>query len=364
MYIDDIDHVEFYVGDAQQTAYYMCTAFGFRLCGRAGPETGLPDQRSLLLRHGGIAMVLTSGLARDHPATEYVARHGDGVAKIAFRVADADLAAAEAARRGCAVLREPVRFAAEDASVTIAEVGGFGEVTHPLVARDGSGDQFLPGAMEMLPANGEPDTGLLHTVDHVAVCLPAGTLDETVHFYGRIFDLPEIFAEYVEVGRQAMASKVVQSRSKRATFTLIEPDTGREPGQIDAFLRAHGGAGVQHLAFGAVDIATAVPALIDRGVRFLDTPSAYYDRLGARLGPTGVDIDVLRRYNILVDRDHWGELFQIFTRSMHVRGTYFMEIIDRRGAETFGSGNIKALYEAVERSDATPPRRVAVPGRG
>ncbi|TDD95355.1 VOC family protein [Actinomadura rubrisoli] len=380
MHIDAIDHVEFYVGDARQAAYYLCTAFGFRIRGQAGPETGLADQRSLQLRHGGVDLLLTSGLGPDHPATEYVARHGDGIAKIAFRVADAARTLTEATRRGGTVVSEPSRFEAGDAAVTIAEVAGVGDLAHPLIEREGPGTGFLPGVMEMLPADGdphgdtggephggtdgdpdgetggEPDGGLFRELDHVAVCLPAGTLHEAVHFYGQVFDFPEIFSEYVEVGRQAMASKVVQSRSANATFTLIEPDTNREPGQIDAFLRAHRGAGVQHLAFRTDDIAAAVRTLTDRGVRFLETPPAYYDRLDARLGTTDLDSELLRRHNILADRDHSGELFQIFSKSMHVRGTFFTEVIERRGARTFGSSNIKALYEAVERAASDSPR--------
>jgi 4-hydroxymandelate synthase len=211
---------------------------------------------------------------------------------------------------------------------------------------------FLPGVVDMLAEDPEDGDGLLSIVDHAAICLPAGELAPTVRYYREVFGFQQIFEEFIEVGEQAMDSKVVQSPSERVTFTLIEPVPDRRPGQIDGFLARHGGAGVQHLAFLTDDIVRAVRTFEDRGVRFLSTPASYYEALEARLGGTEVDVRDLRSTNVLVDRDHWGELFQIFTRSMHVRDTYFMEIIDRHGARTFGSGNIKALYEAVERAEA------------
>lgn len=364
MKISGIDHVEFYVGDAQQTAFYLCTAFGFRICGQGGPETGLPGQRSLLLRQGDIQLVLTSGLADDHPAAEYVRRHGDGVAVIAFGTDDPALAQAEAVRLGATAVEAPREYAAGGARAVTATVSGFGDVAHRFVVRERAGEdpgeqflpgafeQFLPGAFEMMAADPDPGDGLLHLLDHVAVCLPAGTLERTVEYYRTVFGFSQIFQERIEVGEQAMDSKVVQSPSGTVTFTLIEPDVNLRPGQIDQFLGAHGGAGVQHLAFLTHDIVTAVRRFGERGAEFLTTPDSYYDRLAARLGDVDLPVDRLRETSVLVDSDHWGQMFQIFTRSMHVRRTFFLEIIDRHGALTFGSGNIKALYEAVERDRA------------
>ncbi|MEU3734948.1 4-hydroxyphenylpyruvate dioxygenase [Streptomyces sp. NPDC033538] len=353
MNIGAVDHVEFYVGDAQQAAFYLCTAFGFRVRGQAGPETGHVDRRSLLLSQGGIDLVLTSALSCEHPAAEYVTRHGDGVANIAFEVTDAAGAFDAAVEQGAAVVEEPEVHRRGGTEVVTAGVSGFGDVAHRFVQRTGDRADFLPGVMEIFAADPEESEQLLHTVDHAAICLPAGELRPTVAYYERVFGFRQIFEEFIEVGDQAMDSKVVQSASGEVTFTLIEPVTDRRPGQIDTFLERHGGAGVQHLALLTDDIVTTVPAMEARGVTFLETPDAYYDELTDRLGRPDLRLEDLRRTNVLVDRDHWGQVFQIFTQSMHVRRTFFWEVIDRHGARTFGSGNIKALYEAVAR-EKTP----------
>ncbi|MFD4606939.1 4-hydroxyphenylpyruvate dioxygenase [Streptomyces sp. NPDC058440] len=352
MNIGAVDHVELYVGDAQQSAFYLCTAFGFRVRGQAGPETGRADSRSLLLRQGGIDIVLTSALTPDHPAAQYVSRHGDGVAGIAFEVTDAAKAFETAVERGATAVEEPVVHSRSGTEVVTATVLGFGDVAHRFVQRTGDRDDFLPGTMDIFAADPDESARLLHTVDHAAICLPAGELGPTVAFYEKVFGFSQIFEEFIEVGEQAMDSKVVQSPSGKVTFTLIEPVTGRQPGQIDTFLARHGGAGVQHLALLTDDIVTTVPAMEERGVTFLETPGAYYDELSQRLDEPDLRMEDLRRTNVLVDQDHWGQVFQIFTQSMHVRKTFFWEVIDRHGARTFGSGNIKALYEAVAREKA------------
>ncbi|MFF9045091.1 4-hydroxyphenylpyruvate dioxygenase [Streptomyces parvulus] len=352
MKIEAVDHVEFHVGDAQQSAFYLCTAFGFRVAGQAGPETGRADSRSLLLRQGGVDVVLTSALTPDHPAAGYVSRHGDGVANIAFRTPDAVKAFETAVARGATPVEEPVVHSQCGTEVVTASVLGFGDVAHRFVQRTRDPAEFLPGTMDMIAADPEESEQLLHTVDHAAICLPAGELRPTVAFYEKVFGFGQIFEEFIEVGEQAMDSKVVQSSSGKVTFTLIEPVTDRRPGQIDTFLARHGGAGVQHLALLTDDIVSAVPALEARGVTFLDTPGSYYDELSGRLKRPDLRLEDLRRTNVLVDQDHWGQVFQIFTQSMHVRKTFFWEVIDRHGARTFGSGNIKALYEAVAREKA------------
>ncbi|HKT00984.1 MAG TPA: VOC family protein, partial [Rugosimonospora sp.] len=198
----------------------------------------------------------------------------------------------------------------------------------------------------------EPDAGLLDAVDHVALCVPGADLVSTVDWYARVFGFRQIFEERVEVGAQAMDSRVVQSPSGAVTVTIVAPDASACPGQLDDFLRAHDGAGVQHLALSTPDIVGAVRALGERGVAFLATPDSYYDGIKERLGEVDLSIDALRAGNILVDRDHWGEMFQIFTRSTVERGTFFFELIERHGALTFGSNNIRALYEAKERARA------------
>ena len=343
-----IDHIEFYVGDAIAMTQSLCSVYGFRVYGRGGPETGLPGQRSVLLGQGAIRILLTSGLHEDHPASQFVARHGDGVAVIGFR---ADAAAyPDAVAAGATSIGQPRCWDNDRARVVTAEIEGFGEVVYRLVERHGLDGEFLPGAIAMEPgaAAGAADD-LLTLIDHVALCVPAGKLDPTIAFHEQVLGFTVIFQEYVEVGAQGMTSKVVQSPSGSATFTIIEPDLSRQAGQIDDFLAWHGGAGVQHLAFLTQDIAAAVRTFSERGAGFAVTPSSYYDMLGARLGPTEIPVEALRPLGILVDRDHWGQMYQIFAKSTHIRRTYFHELIERRGARTFGMSNIPALYAAKDR---------------
>jgi 4-hydroxymandelate synthase len=349
MEIYGIDHVELYVGDARQAAFYLGHAFGLQIHGQGGPETGLPGQRSLLLREDAVQLVLTSGLVADHPAAAYVQRHGDGVAVVGLEVDNAAGAYTELLARGAESVAAPVIYTDQQTTVVIAEVGGFGDVIHRLVERRGPRHEFLPGAIQLTePASG-PDEKLFSEIDHLAICVPSGQLKPTVEFYQKVFGFLPIFEETIEVAGQGMESTVVQSPSKHATFTLIEPDPNRRPGQINDFLSWHAGAGVQHIALRTGNIVEAVSTLARRGVNFLASPSTYYQALPERVGEVETPIEDLEKLGILVDRDHWGQLLQIFTESMHVRRTLFLEIIERRGAMTFGSGNIKALYEAKER---------------
>jgi 4-hydroxymandelate synthase len=351
-----IDHVEFYVGDARQAAFVLCSAFGFRLYGQGGPETGLSGQRSLLLGQGDCRVLLTSGLLPDHPAVDFVSRHGDGVAVIAFGARNTKAAYAAAVAGGATALEPPRVYSGDAASVVTACVSGFGDVVHRLVERHGDPAEFLPGAIEMLevPPPSEPD--LLRTIDHAAICLEPGTLDATTRYYRDAFGFELVFEEYIEVGAQGMFSQVVQSPGAGATLTLIQPDLSRSPGQIDDFLAWHAGPGVQHLALTSRDIAVAVDTLTGRGVRFAPTPQSYYTSLEGRLGTAGLPVDRLKPRGILVDRDHWGQMYQIFAMSLHVRRTFFWELIERHGARTFGTSNIPALYEAKERELAAVRR--------
>jgi 4-hydroxymandelate synthase len=349
MTIHGIDHVEWYVGDARQTAFLLCNVYGFRIAGAGGPETGLGNQRSLLLKQGDISMVLTSALNSAHPAAQYVAKHGDGIAVIAFACDDADALYHETVAKGARSITRPAVWEDGGTSVTMAAVGGFGDVTHRLVSRSGKPVSFWPKAFDMITPDPDTSDNLLQVIDHVAVCLAAGRLDQTVKYYEDVFGFRETFQEFIDVDGQGMISKVVQSPSEMVTFTLIEPDLSRRAGQIDDFLQWHGGAGVQHLAFLTPDIVTAVRTFSDRGVGFAVTPGSYYEGLEEKAGPLDRPLEDLRELGVLVDSDHWGRMYQIFTQSMHVRRTLFLELIERHGALTFGTNNIKALYEAKER---------------
>jgi 4-hydroxymandelate synthase len=357
MNVTTVDHVEFYVDDAQRTAEHLCSAFGFRCYGQGGPETGLAGQRSLLLGQGGIRLLVTSALAADHPAAAYVERHGDGVACVALRTDDAAAAFAHAVRAGARPVAQPRLWQRGDAAVLAATVSGPGAITHRLVERRSAGADFLPGGIDLIAPDPERGDDLLEIIDHLALCVPAGEVDPTVHFYRDAFGLAEIFTERIEVGNQAMDSKVVQSASREVTVTIVAPDATTGAGQLDDFLGANAGAGVQHLAWSTNDIATAVRTFGGRGVRFLTTPDSYYDAIEERLGDVGVPIAALRAGKILVDRDHYGEMFQIFTESPAGRHTYFFELIERHGALTFGTNNIRALFEAKERARATAEAR-------
>jgi 4-hydroxymandelate synthase len=349
MTILGIDHVEFYVADLEKAAAALSRGFGFRTAcsapaGPAAPGSAAEGSRSLRLRQGRIKLVLTAASSPSHPAADFVQRHGDGVASIAFRADDVRQQFAAAVAGGAAPIAAPELARREDpvaadGLVRQAVVSGFGDVTHRLVERDGP-------AAEAEPARGR-DGELFEALDHAAICLLPGELEAVVRFYRDAFGFAHTFDERIEVGGQAMVSKVIQDRAGAVTFTLLEPDPDLKPGQIDQFLSAHGGAGVQHLALRTPDIVRAVRALSASGVEFLTAPAGYYRSLEGRLGAFPIPIDMLRDTNVLADRDQWGQLFQIFSHSTHERRTFFFELIERRGARTFGSGNIKALYEAL-----------------
>jgi 4-hydroxymandelate synthase len=350
MNILGVDHIELYVGDAIAAAKALRTGYGFRVYGHGGPDTGLPGQRTILLGQGDIRILLTSGLHKDHPASQFVARHGDGVAVTAFRTDSAANAYTDAVVAGGVGTREPRTWENDDARVVTAEVAGFGDVIYRLVERDGTDAQFQPHAIEMEPGSADrADDDLLRIIDHAAVCVPAGELDSTVAFHQRVFGFTVTFQEYIEIGDQGVMSKVVQSPSGGVTFTILEPDLRRQAGQINDFLSWHDGAGVQHVAFLTNDIVGAVRTFTGRGVEFAVTPSSYYDMLAERPGGTDLAIEELRPLGILADRDSWGLMYQIFAKSTHIRRTYFFELIDRHGARTFGTNNIPALYAAKER---------------
>ncbi|MFF7474795.1 4-hydroxyphenylpyruvate dioxygenase [Streptomyces sp. NPDC008092] len=339
-----IDYVEMYVEHLESAAFDWADRYGFTVAG----TSDCAGHRSVALRHGRITLVLTQAVSDQHPASAYVAAHGDGVADIALRTADVGAAFAAATANGALVHRHPARH--PDRPKVTAAVHGFGDVVHTLVQRyPGEGPGLPAGFVPDPRAAAEPagDVGLAD-IDHVAVCLDTGDLEPTVDYYLDTLGFRDIFEERIVVGAQAMLSRVVQSRSGTVTLTLIQPDPTADPGQIDEFLKSHQGAGVQHLAFSSPDAVRSVRALGRRGVTFLSTPSAYYDLLEGRIDLGPQRLADLRATNVLADEDHGGRLFQIFTASSHPRHTLFFEVIERQGAKTFGSSNIKALYEAVE----------------
>ncbi|MES4906467.1 MULTISPECIES: 4-hydroxyphenylpyruvate dioxygenase [unclassified Streptomyces] len=360
-----LDHIEFFVTDLEATVSELSAGYGLEVLVPPTRGNRGGDHRSALLGRNRIRLLVTQALSDDHPARAYVERHGDGVADIALRVTDVRATHAELVANGAVEVAPPRE---EDGCVTAAVVG-FGDVIHTLVERrPGVSADRIPGLPEPRPLTAEGLTaeeptaedpvGLLN-VDHFAVCLPLGELSEATRFYADVFDMPMVFKERIEVGPMGMNSAVVQSRSGDVTFTLIEPMPGARAGQIESFLADHGGAGVQHVAFATDDIVHSVGTMGGRGVPFLSTPGTYYDLLTARLTPLRHSVEQLRELSVLVDEDHDGQLFQIFTRSVHPRGTLFFEVIERIRATTFGSNNIRALYEAIELQRAAAAKEQA-----
>lgn len=333
-----VNHVEFYVGDAAAAEVELAERYGFETTATSGSRHGDDDHFSIALRRGEIHLVLTQPRSVRHAAHEYLARHGDGVADIALRTPDVRGSFERAMLGGAPAAGE-------------AAIHGYGGVRHTFVEDRGPEVVAIPG-FPPVPATGPCAEVGIHDIDHFAFCLNAGELEAAAGVYSSALDFTLIFEERIAVGTQAMSSQVVQSASRAVTLTLIEPDLSADPGQIDAFLRNHDGPGVQHIAFRCDDAVATVGELTGRGVEFLDIPDSYYRLLGEHLSLATHETEELRRLGILVDQDHDGQLFQIFTKSTHPRRTFFYEIIERRGATTFGSGNIRALYEAVEAEQA------------
>jgi 4-hydroxyphenylpyruvate dioxygenase len=349
--INGTDYVEFYVGNAKQAATYYRAAFGFRLIGYRGPETGTRDRVSYLLEQNKVRFILTTGLAPDHPVQEHVTRHGDGVRDIALWVDDARDAFRKAVERGAQPAYQPESLRDEHGEVIVAGIRTYGDTIHSLVERRGYDGLFMPGfrAVES-PYNPEP-VGLQY-VDHCVGNVELGAMNRWVQFYQDVlgfknlisFDDKDISTEY-----SALMSKVVANGNERIKFPINEPARGKKKSQIDEYLEFYRGPGVQHVAIITHDIVSTVTALRDHGVEFLRVPTTYYDELQGRVGKIDEPIEPLKELGILVDRDDEGYLLQIFTKPVQDRPTLFYEIIQRKGARSFGKGNFKALFEAIER---------------
>ncbi len=347
-----VDHAELFVGDAALSAYFFCHAFGFRMVASGGPETGLAGRRSFVLEQGDARLVVTSALGAGGEVAAYVRTHGDGVRDIALATPDVHKAFREAVSRGARGVSEPFVHEANGQRVVKATISGPGTWVHSLIQRDTPSGAFLPGAY--LPVDAGPSGAALFSgVDHLAFALERGQLLDTVGFYVDVLGFEQTHQEDVRTEYSGMSSRVVQAAKGRVCFPLQEPVSGARRGQLEDFIDAHGGAGVQHLAFLADDISRAVDGLTQRGVKLLDAPRGYYEGLETRLGSLGpFRRELLQERNILMDRDAWGVLLQVFTRSQHARRTLFFEVIQRQQARGFGGANIQALYAAKEQEAA------------
>jgi 4-hydroxyphenylpyruvate dioxygenase len=351
MPLHGIDHVELWVGNAAQAAYFYREAFGFEQIAYAGLETGVRDRVSFVLQQGRIRLVLSGALTPGHEIGEHHAHHGDGVKVIALSVPDAEYAYRTAVERGARGVREPWAASDEHGTVKLATIATYGETLHTFVERSGYDGAFLPGfvAQDVAPRGG--DTGLL-AIDHIVGNVELGAMETWVKFYEDVFGMTEMIHfsdEDISTEYSALMSKVVTSGNGRIKFPINEPAEGKRKSQIDEYLEFYGGAGAQHIAVATRDIVNTVAALRERGVEFLMTPETYYDDVPERVGEIEEDLADLRRLGILVDRDDEGYLLQIFTKPVGDRPTMFFEVIERHGARGFGEGNFKALFEAIER---------------
>jgi len=350
--INGTDFIEFYVGNAKQAAHFYKSAFGFQSEAYAGPETGVRDRASYVLRQNKIRLIFTSALRSDHPISEHVKKHGDGIKILALWVDDAYKSYEETIKRGAKSYQEPQTHNDEFGEVRTAGIYTYGETVHLFVERKNYRGPFMPGYEKWNSSYAPEETGLLY-VDHCVGNVGWNRMNEAVQWYQDVmgfvnilsFDDKQINTEY-----SALMSKVMSNGNGYVKFPINEPAEGKKKSQIEEYLEFYEGEGVQHAALETKDIIQTVTALKARGVEFLSAPpEAYYEMLPERVGQIKEDIEALEKLGILVDRDEEGYLLQIFTKPIQDRPTFFFEIIQRRGAQSFGAGNFKALFEAIEK---------------
>jgi 4-hydroxyphenylpyruvate dioxygenase len=353
-----IDHVRFFVGNARQSAYFYRNAFGFDVVAYAGLETKTKHEAGYVLRQGNITFVLASPLGPEHPEAQRIAVHGDGVQDIALEVADVRAAYETATARGAVGVQKPMALEDEFGVYEYATIRAYGDTTHSFVNRDRYRGVFAPGYLPLEPERYQTKTfrpAGLAAIDHIVGNVEEGKMNDWVRFYENVmgfsqlisFDDKDISTEY-----SALMSKVVQGGNGRIKFPINEPARAKRSSQIEEYLNFYHGPGVQHIAMATGDIVETVRSLRDRDVSFLRVPHSYYDMLPDRIGRIEEDIDDLAELGILVDRDDEGYMLQIFTKPVEDRPTLFFEIIERRGSKSFGKGNFKALFEAIEREQA------------
>jgi len=346
------DYVEFYVGNAKQAAHYYMSAFGFQPLAYAGPETGLKDRASYAVRQNKLTLVLTTPIRPNNEMADHIYKHGDGVKALALRVDDAASAWEETTKRGAISYMQPERIKDDDGELVISGIHTYGDTVHLFIERKNYNGQFMPGYREWSNLYYQPtETGLLY-VDHCVGNVGWNQMNPWVNFYQDVmgfrniltFDDKDISTEY-----SALMSKVMSNGNGFVKFPINEPAEGKKKSQVEEYLEFYNGEGVQHVAMATNDIVQTVTDLRNRGVEFLRVPTSYYDDLLERVGHIDEDLEPLKELGVLVDRDNEGYLLQIFTKPVEDRPTLFFEIIQRKGAKSFGKGNFKALFEAIER---------------
>lgn len=345
------DYIEIFVGNMRHAEHYYRTVWGFQSVACQGTDAGLPDRTSIVMRQGNIVLVLTGAALASSSVAAHLHVHGEGVVTIGLAVDDVIGSYEAAVARGAKAVSEPVMMRDDSGNVGRAEVEALNGFTYALVDRSDYRGSFLPG-FRTLPSSRAPSP-IFEDLDHAAIAVEAGTLDAWVEFYQQVFGFKTVHKEDVATAKSGMNSQVVQHPLGACKFPLVEPALGKSKSQVQTFLDFHKGPGVQHLAIRTPDIIDTVARLRDNGVEFLGIPRAYYDQLESRVGSLGKEFADLKDLGILVDHDEWGRILQIFARSCQDRQTLFFEIIERRGGRGFGGGNIRALFEAMEREQAS-----------
>ena len=352
--INGTDYVEFYVGNAKQAAHYYQTAFGFQPLAYAGLETGIADRTSYVLQQGKIRFVLTTALVPESEISEHVKQHGDGIKTVALWVDDARKSFDETVKRGAKPYLQPVVKTDENGEVILSGIHTYGETVHVFVERKNYTGPFLPGFVKWEPEYRPGDVGLKY-VDHMVGNVDWGQMNTWTGFYARVmgfnqlisFDDNDISTEYT-----ALMSKVMSNSNGFIKFPINEPAKGRKKSQIEEYINYYRGSGVQHVAMATDNIMKTVAELRKRGVEFLTVPDSYYETVSERVGLIDEDLKTLQQLGVLIDRDEEGYLLQLFTKPVEDRPTVFYEIIQRKGAKSFGKGNFKALFESIEREQA------------
>ena len=345
------DYVEFYVGNAKQAAHFYKTAFGFQSLAYAGPETGMKDKVSYVIRQNKLTFVLTTPLKRDNEIADHIYKHGDGVKVLALKVDDAKNAFEETTKRGAKSYLEPKTLKDNDGEVVLSGIHTYGETVHLFVERKNYNGVFMPGFREWKSNYNPTETGLLY-VDHCVGNVGWNQMNPWVKFYEEVmgfknilsFDDKDISTEY-----SALMSKVMSNGNGFVKFPINEPAEGKKKSQVEEYLDFYNGEGVQHVAIATNDIVKTVSELQKRGIEFLNIPDSYYETVLDRVGKIDEDLQPLQELGVLIDRDEEGYLLQIFSKPLEDRPTLFFEIIQRKGAQSFGKGNFKALFEALER---------------
>ncbi len=345
------DYVEFYVGNAKQAAHFYKTAFGFQSLAYAGPETGMRDKASYVIRQNKLTFVLTTPLRTENPVADHIYKHGDGVKVLALKVDDAAKSFAETMKRGAKAHLEPTVLKDDDGEVVLSGIHTYGDTVHIFVERKNYKGLFMPGFREWKSDYNPAETGLLH-VDHCVGNVGWNQMNPRVKFYEEVmgfrnilsFDDKDISTEY-----SALMSKVMSNGNGYVKFPINEPAEGKKKSQVEEYLDFYNGEGVQHVAIATNDIVETVSELQKRGIEFLSIPASYYETVLDRVGKIDEDLEPLQKLGVLIDRDDEGYLLQIFSKPLEDRPTLFFEIIQRKGAQSFGKGNFKALFEALER---------------